>query len=71
MKGVFVAAVVVTMPIAAGSQLQVPNPWKEADRATIRLDPRQFTELPRRFKPNCGGGAVRFRNRSGTGPGRT
>jgi hypothetical protein len=47
MKGVFVAAVVVTMPIAAGLQRQAPDAWKEADRATIRLDPRQFTELPR------------------------
>jgi hypothetical protein len=47
MKGLFVAGVVMTMPIAAGSQLPSPDVWKEADRATIRLDPRQFTELPR------------------------
>ncbi len=47
MKSVFVAAVVMAMPIAAGSQLPSPDAWREADRATIRLDPETFTELPR------------------------
>jgi hypothetical protein len=47
MKGLFVVAVVMTMPIAAGSQLPSRDAWTEADRATIRLDPERFTELPR------------------------
>jgi hypothetical protein len=47
MKGVFVAAVAMTMRMAAGSQLPSPDAWKEADRATIRLDPERFTEPPR------------------------
>jgi hypothetical protein len=47
MKAMFVAAAVLMLPLAAGSQLPSENAWAEADRATIRLDPERFTDLPR------------------------
>jgi hypothetical protein len=47
LKNLFVVAAALTMPIAALLQSPSSEAWIEADRATIRLDPETFTELPR------------------------
>ena len=47
MNNLFVVAVALMMPGATVSQFPSSEAWIEADRATIRLDPEKFTELPR------------------------
>lgn len=47
MKNLSVVAAALTMPVAAILQFPSSEAWTEADRATIRLDPETFTELPR------------------------
>jgi hypothetical protein len=46
-KNLIVIAVALTMAATAVSQFPSSEAWIEADRATIRLDPEKFTELPR------------------------
>jgi hypothetical protein len=42
---------VATLVMTAGApQLPSPEAWAEADRATRRLDPSEFTELPRTIR---------------------
>jgi hypothetical protein len=49
MKLNFLAVATLVMTTGA-SQLPSPEAWAEADRATRRLDPSEFTELPRTIR---------------------
>ena len=46
MRLTLLAASLMVMSAMAASQLSSPQAWVQADRATLRIDPAEFTELP-------------------------